>query len=235
MPAQSRHALGPHSGSTARPPEGGGNEAGPLQAPSRPARTEQPHHLHDCIPDYPGPGTPQPPSCPAATTSPHHGVHQPDSGKSCRTASPSASCPQMLRHLDCHTKDPPLPAHAAHSPGSRRHRKPAHHDTPHTNVWPWAGTPEAPTRQKSQAPPPCDRSATPLQSRTCECPCHGTCPWPSPRTGINHHGLPARTAPQDLSGRLIQNIQQRVKHPVAKGCTDDGTLAIIPIYIPILD
>jgi hypothetical protein len=26
-----------------------------------------------------------------------------------------------------------------------------------------------------------------------------------------------------------------VKHPVAKGCTDDGTLAIVPIYIPNLD
>jgi hypothetical protein len=26
-----------------------------------------------------------------------------------------------------------------------------------------------------------------------------------------------------------------VKHPAAKGCTDDGTLAIVPIYIPTLD
>jgi hypothetical protein len=26
-----------------------------------------------------------------------------------------------------------------------------------------------------------------------------------------------------------------VKHPAAKGCTDDDTLAIVPIYIPILD
>jgi hypothetical protein len=26
-----------------------------------------------------------------------------------------------------------------------------------------------------------------------------------------------------------------VKHPGAKGCTDDGTLAIVPIYIPNLD
>jgi hypothetical protein len=26
-----------------------------------------------------------------------------------------------------------------------------------------------------------------------------------------------------------------VKHPAAKGCTDDGTLAIVPIYIPDLD
>jgi hypothetical protein len=28
---------------------------------------------------------------------------------------------------------------------------------------------------------------------------------------------------------------QVVKHPAAKGCTDDGTLAIVPIYIPNLD
>jgi hypothetical protein len=26
-----------------------------------------------------------------------------------------------------------------------------------------------------------------------------------------------------------------LKHPAAKGCTDDDTLAIVPIYIPILD
>jgi hypothetical protein len=26
-----------------------------------------------------------------------------------------------------------------------------------------------------------------------------------------------------------------MKHPAAKGCTDDDTLAIVPIYKPILD
>jgi hypothetical protein len=26
-----------------------------------------------------------------------------------------------------------------------------------------------------------------------------------------------------------------MKHPAAKGCTDDGTLAIVPIYTPNLD
>jgi hypothetical protein len=34
---------------------------------------------------------------------------------------------------------------------------------------------------------------------------------------------------------IYRNAMVQVKHPSAKGCTDDGTLAIVPVYIPILD
>jgi hypothetical protein len=34
---------------------------------------------------------------------------------------------------------------------------------------------------------------------------------------------------------LLDIPTQYLKHPAAKGCTDDDTLAIVPIYIPILD
>jgi hypothetical protein len=35
----------------------------------------------------------------------------------------------------------------------------------------------------------------------------------------------------------LKSAIEALKHPAAKGCTDDGTLAIVPIsiYIPILD
>jgi hypothetical protein len=44
------------------------------------------------------------------------------------------------------------------------------------------------------------------------------------------------TAPSNVySGERPLVEEGWVKHPAAKGCTDDGTLAIIPIYIPNLD
>jgi hypothetical protein len=41
---------------------------------------------------------------------------------------------------------------------------------------------------------------------------------------------------QMLQGwRFVSADADKLKHPAAKGCTDDDTLAIVPIYIPILD
>jgi hypothetical protein len=40
---------------------------------------------------------------------------------------------------------------------------------------------------------------------------------------------------KDLGRAKLYLGMELLKHPVAKGCTDDGTLAIVPIYIPILD
>jgi hypothetical protein len=49
------------------------------------------------------------------------------------------------------------------------------------------------------------------------------------------HGLSAETSRGCHIPVHAQPISRPMKHPVAKGCTDDGTLAIVPIYIPILD
>jgi hypothetical protein len=53
-----------------------------------------------------------------------------------------------------------------------------------------------------------------------------------------HYGIVSSTASRAICIMcVIASFVARhlVKHPAAKGCTDDGTLAIVPIYIPILD
>jgi hypothetical protein len=52
-----------------------------------------------------------------------------------------------------------------------------------------------------------------------------------------------RSSCQQKTHAMMYSLQQLerdpskhyLKQPAAKGCTEDGTLAIVPIYIPILN